>query len=148
MGENTKSLEFKSREHCLTPGEVESRLKEAGVQPTAQRIAICRFVLCQADHPTADQVKAWADKNFPKMSLATVYNTLNLLVKAGLLHELRLPHSDKVIYDNNLEPHHHFLDEKTGELFDLAQGDVEVSAKLKKAFQVNQVQVLLKGSIK
>jgi Fur family iron response transcriptional regulator len=148
MGESLKSIELKKRDHCLSPGEIESRLKEAGVQPTAQRIAICRFVLCQADHPTADQVKDWADKNFPKMSLATVYNTLNLLVKAGLLHELRLPHSDKVIYDNNLSPHHHFLDEKSGELFDLSQEDVEVSTKLKKQFQVSQVQVLLRGILK
>jgi len=148
MGESSKHIDLKNRDHCLSPGEIESRLLKAGVQPTAQRIAICRFVLCQADHPTADQVKDWADKNFPKMSLATVYNTLNLLVKAGLLQELRLPHSDKVIYDNNLSPHHHFLDEKSGELFDLAQEDVEVSTKLKKVFQVSEVQVLLKGTIK
>lgn len=148
MGELLKNIHLKNRDHCLSPGEIEARLKQAGVQPTAQRIAICRYVLCQADHPTADQVKSWADKNFPKMSLATVYNTLNLLVKAGLLHELRLPHSDKVIYDNNLSLHHHFLDEKSGELFDVAQEDVEVSAKLQKSFQVSGVQVLLKGTLK
>lgn len=141
-------MSLKNRDHCLSAGEIESRLKAAGVQPTAQRIAICRFVLCQADHPTADQVKDWADKNFPKMSLATVYNTLNLLVKAGLLQELRLPHSEKVIYDNNLSAHHHFLDEKSGELFDLSQEEVEVSAKLKKTFQVSQVQILLRGTLK
>ncbi len=137
-----------NRKHCLSPSEIESRLEAAGVHPTAQRIAICRFVLCQADHPTAEQVKDWADKNFPKMSLATVYNTLNILVKAGLLQELRFPHSDKVIYDNNLTPHHHFLDEKSGELYDLEPEEVEVSSKLKRMFQVKEVQVLLKGSVK
>jgi Fur family iron response transcriptional regulator len=146
MGDMMKNL--KNREHCLSPGEIEARLQQAGIQPTAQRIAICRYVLCQADHPTADQVKDWADKNFPKMSLATVYNTLNLLVKAGLLQELRLPHSDKVIYDNNLSPHHHFLDEKSGELFDLADGEVELSPKLKKNFQVSGMQIFLKGTVK
>lgn len=140
--------EKKRGAHCLSPSEIESRLQAAGVQPTAQRIAICRFVLCQADHPTADEVKDWADKNFPKMSLATVYNTLGILVKAGLLKELRFPHSDKVIYDNNLSHHHHFLDEKSGELFDLEADELEVSAKLKRMFQVKEVQVLLKGSVK
>src|SRR5262249_26897232 len=69
---------------CLTPIEIENRLNEHGVQPTAQRIAICRYVLCEADHPTAEDVKKWADANFPKMSLATVYNTLGILVAAGL----------------------------------------------------------------
>ena len=136
------------KDHCLSPSEVESRLLAAGVQPTAQRIAICRFVLCQAEHPTADQVKDWADKNFPKLSLATVYNTLNLLVKAGLLKELRFPHTDKAVYDNNISPHYHFLDEKTGELFDVSADEVEVSPKLKAMFQVKSVEVLFKGSVR
>lgn len=136
------------RTHCLSPNEIESRLLAAGVQPTAQRIAICRFVLCEADHPTADEVKNWADRNFPKLSLATVYNTLNLLVKAGLLKELRFPHSEKVIYDNNISAHHHFLDEKTGELFDLNPEEVEIQPKLKSAFQVKNVEVLFTGSVK
>lgn len=143
-----KSLALKKKDHCLSPSEVESRLLEAGVQPTAQRIAICRFVLCQADHPTADEVKDWADKNFPKMSLATVYNTLGILVKAGLLKELRFPHSEKVIYDNNISLHHHFLDEKSGELFDLAPEEVEIAPKLRGGFEVKQVEVLLRGNVK
>ena len=66
---------------CLTPAEIEDRLSRSGVQPTAQRIAIAQYVLCEAEHPTADDVKAWTDLNFPKLSLATVYNTLNVLVK-------------------------------------------------------------------
>jgi Fur family iron response transcriptional regulator len=135
-------------EHCLSPSEIESRLTAAGVQPTAQRIAICRYVLCQAEHPTADQVKEWADKNFPKLSLATVYNTLNILVKAGLLKELRFPHMEKAVYDNNISPHYHFLDEKTGELFDVSADEVEVSPKLKSMFQVKSVEVLLTGSVR
>ncbi|MGE3260645.1 MAG: Fur family transcriptional regulator [Bacteriovoracia bacterium] len=143
-----KALGLKERDHCLSPSEVEGRLLQAGVQPTAQRIAICRYVLCQADHPTAEQVKDWADKNFPKMSLATVYNTLGILVKAGLLKELRFPHSEKVIYDNNISFHHHFLDEKSGELFDLAPEEVEIATTLKGGFEVKQVEVLLRGNVK
>ncbi|MGZ3650165.1 MAG: Fur family transcriptional regulator [Bdellovibrionota bacterium] len=138
----------KEHSHCLSPSEVESHLLAAGVQPTAQRIAICRFVLCQAEHPTADQVKDWADKNFPKLSLATVYNTLNLLVKAGLLKELRFPHMERAVYDNNISPHYHFLDEKSGELFDVAADEVEVSPKLKAMFQVKSVEVLFKGNVR
>lgn len=136
------------RPYCLSPSEIEGRLLAANVQPTAQRIAICRFVLCQADHPTADQVKDWADKNFPKMSMATVYNTLGLLVKAGLLKELRFAHSDKVIYDINVGHHHHFLDEKSGRLIDLDPEEVEISPKLKKMFDLKEIQVLLRGNIK
>jgi Fur family iron response transcriptional regulator len=142
-------LNLKPREHCLSPHEVEARLIASGVQPTAQRIAICRYVLCQADHPTADKVKDWADRNFPKMSLATVYNTLGILVKAGLLKELRLPHSDKVIYDNNTSLHHHFLDESSGELFDLAPDEVEIFPKLKTmGLEIKRVDLLFTGTVR
>jgi Fur family iron response transcriptional regulator len=131
--------------HCLTPQEIDSRLTKAGVRPTAQRIAIAQFVLCTADHPTAEDVKNWTDKNFPKLSMATVYNTLAVLVKAGLLREFRLPHSTSVVYDHNIEAHHHFLDEKTGKLYDLSEHDVEVSIKSGKHAKVRQVEVLLRG---
>ncbi len=131
--------------HCLTTGEITDQLQEAGVQPTAQRIAICRYVLCDADHPTADDVKAWADKNFPKMSLATVYNTLNTLVEAGLLREFRFSHSNKVIYDSNTDDHFHFLDESSGQIIDIEKQMVRVNPKLAEQFQVQGVEVLLRG---
>lgn len=132
---------------CLTHDEIEARLRERGVQPTAQRIAICRFVLCEADHPTADQVKAWADANFPMMSLATVYNTLGTLVTAGLLKELRFPHTDKVVYDDNTLPHHHFYDEDTGKLMDLSPDEVLVEASLGREFSVSSISVLITGKM-
>jgi len=130
---------------CLAPREIEERLSTAGVRPTAQRIAIAQFVLCEAKHPTADDVKRWTDKNFPKLSMATVYNTLSVLVKAGLLREFRLSHSTKVVYDHNIESHHHFLDEKTGKLYDLSPDEVEVEVKPGKRAKVRQVEVLLRG---
>lgn len=131
---------------CLTIKEIEAVLKAKGIQSTAQRIAVCQYVLCQADHPTVDEVKIWADANFPKISLATVYNTMNILVEAGLLTSLRLPHSEKVIYDNNLEKHYHFLDEKTDKLYDIESSEVSVKSKLSKDFAVKNISVLLVGN--
>lgn len=131
--------------HCLTPHEIEFRLTQAGVRPTAQRIAIAQFVLCSADHPTAEDVKNWTDKNFPKLSMATVYNTLAVLVQAGLLREFRLPHSASVIYDQNIETHNHFLDEKSGKLYDLPAGEVSVSLKPGNRATVRRMDILLRG---
>lgn len=132
---------------CLTVPEIEQRLLAAGVQPTVQRIAICRFVLCEADHPTADQVKDWAEKNLDKISQATVYNTLGTLVQAGLLKALRLPHSEKVIYDNNLEDHFHFLDEDSGQVYDLPRTEIDLKHNLPGHFQVNAVDVVVRGRV-
>lgn len=135
------------RTHCVSPSEVEQRLLSRNIQPTAQRIAICRYVLCEADHPTAEDVKRWTDKNFPKLSLATVYNTLGTLVEAGLLREFRFPHSEKVVYDSNVDDHFHFLDEETGKLFDLDKERVDVRAKqgAPEGYRVDTVEVVLRG---
>ena len=124
---------------------IAEKLESAGVVPTAQRIAIYRYLLCEANHPTAEEIKAWADKNFPKLSLATVYNTLNTLTEAKLLKEVKLPHQAKSLYDSNIASHHHFLDEDSGELFDIAPECVEVTPTLTKEFQVHDIQVLMKG---
>ncbi len=131
---------------CLSPHQIEAVLKRSGINATAQRIAICRFVLCDAEHPSAEDVKLWVDQNFPKMSLATVYNTLRILVEAGLLRELRLPHSDAVLYDNNLTSHYHFLDEETGELLDVDPADIRLEPALAADYRVRSVEVLLRGT--
>lgn len=131
--------------HCLTPQEIASRLQEAGIQPTAQRIAVCQYVLCEADHPTADGVKTWVDANFPKMSLATIYNTLNLLVQAGLLAERRFPHQESAVYDANMESHFHFLDEATGTIIDLPVESWPGPPRLPEDFDVQSTEVLFRG---
>ncbi len=132
--------------HCLRPEQIESHLKDAGVAPTAQRIAICRYVLCEADHPTAEQVKVWVDKNFPMMSMATVYNTLGTLVKAGLLQELKLPHIESAVYDSNIDRHFHFVDEKSGQVIDLDPSKVKVSLNLGEGYEIRQTDVVIRGT--
>ena len=127
---------------------IEEQLIKAGIKPTAQRIAIFRFLQEEANHPTADDVKIWMDKNFPMVSLATVYNTLNLFVKAGLLLELRFPHDDRVVFDMNTQPHHHFLDEQNGELIDLDLQQVRVESNLGDEFQIRETQTILIGQRK
>lgn len=136
-----------TRTKSFTTEEIEGQLLAAGVQPTLQRIAIYRHILCEADHPTADQVFDWASRKMEKISQATVYNTLGILVQSGLLSALRLPHSEKVIYDTNLDDHHHFLDEATGRLYDLPSDQVEVQCRLPRKFKARHVEVVVKGRV-
>ncbi|MNX65638.1 Peroxide-responsive repressor PerR [compost metagenome] len=133
------------RRDCLTSEQIEKLLREAGINPTAQRLAICRHVLCEADHPTAEDIKQWADHNFPKLSLATVYNTLRILVEAGLLKELKLPHSESLHYDPNVGEHFHFLDVASGEIVDLPVERVRIDADLGPGYQVQGMEVLIRG---
>ena len=138
-------MEKQQHNACLARHEIEARLRESGVNATAQRTAICQYVLCEADHPTVEDVKKWADANFPKMSLATVYNTLHTLVEAKLLRDFKFPHIDKVIYDNNVTKHHHFLDVESGEIYDLSEDDLKLKVQLPDDVIIDDIDILIRG---
>src|SRR5437763_14843709 len=84
--------------------DVPAVLRQHGIQPSAQRLAVAEYVLATDEHPSAEQVLAIAQRALPMISRATVYNTLNLLVKKGLLRELLLSEG-KVVFDCNLDQH-------------------------------------------
>ncbi len=128
--------------------EIEKRLADHGVQPTLQRMALCKYVLCDADHPTAEDVFDWAQKNMAKISQATVYNTLGVLAEAGIVRTFKFPHSEKLVYDCNTEDHFHFYDEKSKKIFDVESESVKVDAELPKKFKVKSMDIVFKGEIK
>jgi len=63
-------------------------LVERGYRVTSQRLAIYRYLIGTDSHPTADDIYQALQKQFPTMSPATVYKTLELLVDMGLITEL------------------------------------------------------------
>ncbi len=120
-------------------------LTEHGIQPSAQRVAVADYVLYTTDHPSADQVWAEVKRSFPMLSRATVYNTLNLFTEKGLLRELVLAEG-KVVFDPKLDPHHHFLDEETGEIVDVPWSALDVRrVHSLSGFDVREYQVVMRG---
>ena len=120
-------------------------LTEHGIQPSAQRVAVADYVLYTTDHPSADQVWAEVKRSFPMLSRATVYNTLNLFTEKGLLRELVLAEG-KVVFDPKLDPHHHFLDEETGEIVDVPWSALDVRRVHNlNGFDVREYQVVMRG---
>lgn len=120
-------------------------LEEHGIQPTAQRIAIARYVLHSTEHPSADKVWTGVQESFPAICRATVYNTLNLFVEKGLLREVH--HGpDSVLFDPNTNRHHHFIDDDTGWIYDIPWNQVQVSSeKTLPDFEVYDYQVVMRG---
>ncbi|MCG5547379.1 iron response transcriptional regulator IrrA [Halorhodospira halochloris] len=96
-----------------------SMLRSVGLRPTQQRLALASLLFKgNGRHVTAESLYEEASANGIKVSLATVYNTLNQFKDAGLLRELVID-SGKSYFDTNPEPHHHAYDELTGEISDL-----------------------------
>jgi len=121
------------------------RLRKHGIQPSAQRVAVAQYVLETDAHPSADQVWAAVKKTLPVVSRATVYNTLHLFVKKGLLRELVLA-PGHVVYDPKVGPHHHFIEERTGRIHDIPWEAVDVSRLGSlEGYEVHEYQVVMKG---
>ena len=122
-----------------------SVLKDHGINPSAQRVAVAEYVLHTEEHPSADEVWSRVRKRFPHVSRATVYNTVNLFVEKGLLRQLVLTEG-RVVFDPKTEDHHHFIDEESGKIHDVPWQAVKVSSVPKlDGFEVREYQVVMRG---
>jgi Fe2+ or Zn2+ uptake regulation protein len=125
--------------------DLKTRLVAHGIQPSAQRVAIARYVLATEDHPSADQVWDRVRRELPVVSRATVYNTLNLFVAKGLLARLVLAEG-KIVFDPHVGRHHHFIDEASGRIYDVPWDALRVSdVEALQGFEVSDYQVVLRG---
>ena len=79
------------------------------------------------------------------MSIATIYNCLKNLEIVVLLNKLNLQ-KNTAIFDTNINQHHHFLDEETGELIDIENDEVNLRKlpKIPQGYLNNGVEVLIK----
>jgi Fe2+ or Zn2+ uptake regulation protein len=120
-------------------------LRDHGIQPTPQRIAVVMFILAAKTHPSADEVWSNVLATCPTISRATVYNTLNLLVEKGLL-KAQILKEGTVVFDAHVQRHHHFIDEETGKIYDIPWEDLQVRGQGSlPGFEVSEYQVILRG---
>ena len=99
--------------------DILQRLKAAGLRPTRQRFALGRLLFEGGNrHVTAEQLHVEALDNDVRVSLATVYNTLNQFTDAGLLREVVVELGRAYFY-TNVDDHHHFYFENSGALQDI-----------------------------
>ena len=105
------------------------RLRSSGLRPTKQRLTICKILFDRKDtfHFTIDKLKKKIEKSTrSKISLATVYNTVNAFKNNGYLKEISLQ-GNKTFFDTNSKSHHHFYDQDTGDLVDIKNEDIILS---------------------
>lgn len=98
--------------------EVDELLKQRGISPTQQRRQIAHILFARPQHLSAEQVLEQVNQEDNLVSKATVYNTLGLFVRKGLIREIIVDPS-RVFYDSTTTPHHHFFNVDTGKLEDI-----------------------------
>ena len=94
-----------------------SRLRESEYRMTPQRVELIRLIATSKGHPSASQLYAQIKNQFPTMSLATVYKTLDMLKDLGEVLEIGL--RDDSHYDGNKPyPHPHLICTKCQNIMD------------------------------
>ena len=89
--------------------DVKSMLRDVGLRPTRQRMALGWILFGKGDrHITAEMLYEEATKAKVPVSLATVYNTLHQFTDVGLLRQVAVDGS-KTYFDTNVSQHHHFF---------------------------------------
>lgn len=101
------------------------KLKQHDIMPTSQRIEVASIMLARPQHLSADQIIEKLRVRGSRVSKATVYNTLKLFSKQGLVKELSLD-SSRRYYDSTTHPHHHFYHVESGELSDIPESQVSI----------------------
>lgn len=110
----------------MARSEILAKFEDHGVLPTPQRLEVADVLLAKPQHLSADQIIEKLREDDSTVSKATVYNTLNLFEKRGLIKEC-LVDPERRFYDSTTQPHHHFYNADTGELSDIPMNDIEIS---------------------
>lgn len=93
-------------------------LKEKGCRVTPQRLAILRVLTQSRGHPSAEQVHARLARQYPTMSLATVYKTIALLKQSGEVLELQFSDLGNRYDGRRPTPHPHVICTRCGTIVD------------------------------
>ncbi len=126
-------------------------LKEKDLKVTHQRIEILKYLDDHRTHPTADEIYQELKKTNPALSKTTVYNSLEILKKAGIIQNLSICRSESR-YDFDRDMHHHFLCTKCERIYDIdfkCPNMDKIHDKIREeGHQINEVHGYFKGICK
>ena len=109
----------------LTRTEV--RLRQAGLRPTRQRMALASLLYAKGDrHLTVEELHEEAGEAGIDVSLATVYNTLHQFTEARMIRVLAVE-GNRTYFDTNVSDHHHFFIEGRNEVLDIPLSNISIA---------------------
>ncbi|MEX0345585.1 MAG: iron response transcriptional regulator IrrA [Rhizobiaceae bacterium] len=111
----------------MTENSVEAMVRDAGLRPTRQRVALAELLFSKGNtHLAAEELHAEALRAGHTMSLATVYNTLHQFTEAGMLRVLAIEGA-RTYFDTNTSDHHHYFVEGENKVIDVDGGPFSIS---------------------
>lgn len=126
----------------INPAE---RLRELGIRPSPQRLAVYSYLLSHPVHPTADTIYQAIIASQPSLSRTTIYNTLKLLVREKAVSTVIIEDGE-LRFDADLRPHAHFKCRICGRVYDLFDlPEQKIPALPSPAFKVEEIHICYRG---
>jgi Fur family peroxide stress response transcriptional regulator len=121
----------------MTKDKIIEQLKSKGIKPTLHRIGVMEVVTKLMTHPTAEEIFEEVKIDYPTISLATVYNTLEVLEQQSIIKSLK--HNNAAVrYDFPHKQHFHLFSKNNQEIIDYS--DDKLYELLKDYFAENQIE--------
>lgn len=135
-----------SHDHAKMDHRFNERLATSGFRFTPQRQHVYNILLEKRDHPTVEDVFIRSKQGMPDISMATVYNCLDALVKCDLVRQVNLDRA-ATRYCPNMKEHCHFYCDQCGGVFDIdfASGGHGAGLEVPQGFEIRQHEVSLRG---
>jgi Fur family transcriptional regulator, iron response regulator len=130
----------------LSERRMQSILAGYGLRATRQRIGLIKLLFGAGNrHVTADVLAAEAQAVRMPMSLATVYNVLNLFAEVGLVRGLPID-AGRMVFDTNTSSHSHFFFEDTGKISDIPLDSVRLAEHVTppEGYEIAKVDVVVR----
>ncbi len=89
-------------------GDITNKLGEQGYRLTPQRMMVLAAIENSANHISAEEIYAQVIDKYPHVNISTIYRTLDLLKRLGLVTETDLG-GGRVRYHPAEKGHHHHL---------------------------------------
>ena len=121
----------------MTTENFREQLKLKGLKITPQRIAIYEAVVKLNNHPTAENIIDYINKNHPNISVGTVYKVLDSFVEHNLLKKVKTE-KDVMRYDAVLHHHHHLYCRETERIEDYE--DTGLDQIINQYFETNKIK--------
>lgn len=137
----------------ISKQEIAEKLSEKGLRVTTQRIAILEAILSLNNHPSADNIIEYIKRNYPSISVGTVYKVLDSLVENKLLEKVKTE-SGIMRFDPLLKKHHHLYCRESDRIedFEDEQLDQLITTYFKnkgiKDFKIQDIQLHITGKFK
>ncbi|MCY4445312.1 MAG: Fur family transcriptional regulator [Rhodobacteraceae bacterium] len=102
-----------------------AQCEKEGIRLTEQRRTIVSVLEMAKDHPSTQELYEMANTIDKNISIATVYRTLNLLVKLDFIEKLEFGDGIARYEVANRDHHDHLIDVDTGDVIEFVDDDIE-----------------------